>query len=246
MSDTVLCRGRACADSVPTRPQPMARRTGETAGRPRVGSAGCRASTSHRPTSPAARRSWSRMPSSRTGSPRSGRTSTPSSAELAALAGVEHAVALSSGTAALHLALVVLGIGAGDEVACSSLTFAASANAVTYAGATPFFVDCDEATWTLDPDAPRPGDRGAARGGSTRPRRARGRPLRPVLRLRRDPRGLRPARRPAPPGRGRVARGDLPGRARRRPGRRSRRSRSTATRSSRRAAAGCSSRRTAT
>ena len=71
--------------------------------------------------------------------------------ELAALAGVEHAVALSSGTAALHLALVVLGIGAGDEVACSSLTFAASANAVTYAGATPFFVDCDEATWTLDP-----------------------------------------------------------------------------------------------
>ena len=71
--------------------------------------------------------------------------------ELAALAGVEHAVALSSGTAALHLALVVLGIGAGDEVACSSLTFAASANAVTYAGATPFFVDCDEATWTIDP-----------------------------------------------------------------------------------------------
>ena len=71
--------------------------------------------------------------------------------ELASLAGVEHAVALSSGTAALHLALVVLGIGAGDEVACSSLTFAASANAVTYTGATPFFVDCDEATWTLDP-----------------------------------------------------------------------------------------------
>lgn len=71
--------------------------------------------------------------------------------ELAELAGVDHAVALSSGTAALHLALVVLGIGAGDEVACSSLTFAASANAVTYAGATPFFVDCDEATWTLDP-----------------------------------------------------------------------------------------------
>ena len=71
--------------------------------------------------------------------------------ELASLVGVEHAVALSSGTAALHLALVALGIGAGDEVACSSLTFAASANAVTYTGATPFFVDCDEATWTLDP-----------------------------------------------------------------------------------------------
>src|SRR6476659_8004444 len=73
-------------------------------------------------------------------------------AELAAVVGVEHAVALSSGTAALHLALVVLGIGAGDEVACSGFTFAASANAVTYTGATPFFVDATDATWTLDPD----------------------------------------------------------------------------------------------
>ena len=72
-------------------------------------------------------------------------------AELAAATGVEHAVALSSGTAALHLALVVLGVGAGDEVACSSLTFAASANAITYSGATPFFVDADAATWTVDP-----------------------------------------------------------------------------------------------
>ena len=62
-------------------------------------------------------------------------------AEVAAVAGVEHAVALTSGTAALHLALVVLGIGAGDEVACSGFTFAASANAVTYSGASPFFVD---------------------------------------------------------------------------------------------------------
>jgi pyridoxal phosphate-dependent aminotransferase EpsN len=73
-------------------------------------------------------------------------------AELAAATGVEHAVALSSGTAALHLALVVLGIGADDEVACSSFTFAASANAITYSGATPFFVDADEATWTIDPE----------------------------------------------------------------------------------------------
>lgn len=70
--------------------------------------------------------------------------------ELAALVGVPHALALSSGTAALHLALVVHGIGQGDEVACSSLTFAASANAIVYTGATPFFVDCDD-TWTLDP-----------------------------------------------------------------------------------------------
>src|SRR6188508_3578362 len=71
-------------------------------------------------------------------------------AEVAAVAGVEHAVALTSGTAALHLALVVLGIGEGDEVACSDFTFAASANPIVYTGATPVFVDCDE-TWTIDP-----------------------------------------------------------------------------------------------
>jgi dTDP-4-amino-4,6-dideoxygalactose transaminase len=71
--------------------------------------------------------------------------------QLGALAGVEHVLALSSGTAALHLGLVVLGTGAGDEVLCSDLTFAASANAIVYTGATPVFVDCDE-TWTLDPD----------------------------------------------------------------------------------------------
>ena len=73
-------------------------------------------------------------------------------AEIARVAGVDHAVALSSGTAALHLAFVVLGIGAGDEVACSGFTFAASANAITYSGATPFFVDADPATWTIDPE----------------------------------------------------------------------------------------------
>jgi dTDP-4-amino-4,6-dideoxygalactose transaminase len=71
-------------------------------------------------------------------------------AELGDVVGVEHAVALSSGTAALHLALVLLGIGPGDEVACSDFTFAASANPIVYTGATPVFVDCDE-TWTIDP-----------------------------------------------------------------------------------------------
>jgi dTDP-4-amino-4,6-dideoxygalactose transaminase len=70
--------------------------------------------------------------------------------ELAELAGVPHALALSSGTAALHLSLLVLGIGAGDEVACSSLTFSASANPIHYTGATPVFVDADAATWTID------------------------------------------------------------------------------------------------
>jgi dTDP-4-amino-4,6-dideoxygalactose transaminase len=72
-------------------------------------------------------------------------------AELSALVGVPNALALSSGTAALHLALVVLGIGPGDEVACSSLTFSASANPIRYVGAEPVFVDVDPATWTIDP-----------------------------------------------------------------------------------------------
>jgi pyridoxal phosphate-dependent aminotransferase EpsN len=62
-----------------------------------------------------------------------------------------YAVALSSGTAALHLALAVLGVGAGDEVWCSTLTFAATANAVRYLGATPVFVDSDRASWNMDP-----------------------------------------------------------------------------------------------
>ena len=72
--------------------------------------------------------------------------------ELSAVVDVPNALALSSGTAALHLALVVLEIGAGDEVVCSSLTFAASANAIRYTGADTVFVDCDAATWTMDPE----------------------------------------------------------------------------------------------
>jgi dTDP-4-amino-4,6-dideoxygalactose transaminase len=72
--------------------------------------------------------------------------------ELAAAVEVPHAVALSSGTAALHLALHVLGVGAGDEVLLPTLTFAASANAVHYVGATPAFIDVSPETWTLDPD----------------------------------------------------------------------------------------------
>jgi dTDP-4-amino-4,6-dideoxygalactose transaminase len=70
--------------------------------------------------------------------------------ELAVVAGVPHALALSSGTAALHLALIVLGLGPGDEVACSSLTFSASANPIRYTGAAPVFVDVDAGTWTID------------------------------------------------------------------------------------------------
>lgn len=72
--------------------------------------------------------------------------------DLAALAGVGHAVALSSGTAGLHLALLLLGVGRGDCVVVPTLTFAATAFAVTYTGATPVFVDSERATWNLDPN----------------------------------------------------------------------------------------------
>jgi dTDP-4-amino-4,6-dideoxygalactose transaminase len=72
--------------------------------------------------------------------------------EVAARVGVPHAVALSSGTAALHLALLLLGVGPGDDVLVPTLTFVATANVVTYVGARPVLVDCDAATWTIDPD----------------------------------------------------------------------------------------------
>jgi pyridoxal phosphate-dependent aminotransferase EpsN len=65
---------------------------------------------------------------------------------------VPHAVALSSGTAALHLALQILNIARGDEVMTSTMTFAATANAITYVGGTPAFVDVSQNTWNLDPD----------------------------------------------------------------------------------------------
>jgi dTDP-4-amino-4,6-dideoxygalactose transaminase len=65
-------------------------------------------------------------------------------AELAAATGRLHAVALSSGTAALHLALLNLGVGPGDIVVTATMTFAATANAIVYTGARPVFVDCDE------------------------------------------------------------------------------------------------------
>jgi len=72
--------------------------------------------------------------------------------EFAAAVGVPHAVALSSGTAALHLALIAVGVRPGDRVITSTLTFAATANAIVYVGAEPVFVDVSHATWTLDPD----------------------------------------------------------------------------------------------
>ena len=71
--------------------------------------------------------------------------------ELAEKTGVAHAVALSSGTAALHLALLLAGVERGDEVLVPSLTFIASAAAVTYLGAHPVFIDCSANSWNLDP-----------------------------------------------------------------------------------------------
>lgn len=66
-----------------------------------------------------------------------------------------HAAALSAGTAALHMALKVLGIGEGDVVLATSLTFSASVNPITYVGATPVFVDSEYDTWNMDPKALR-------------------------------------------------------------------------------------------
>lgn len=70
---------------------------------------------------------------------------------FAEFVGAKHAVAVSSCTTALHLALVALGIGAGDEVICPSLSFIASANCMAYVGATPIFADIQRETYNLDP-----------------------------------------------------------------------------------------------
>lgn len=72
--------------------------------------------------------------------------------EFAEAVGSEAALAVSSGTAAIHLALRVAGVGSGDEVWVSTLTFAASVNPVLYEGATPVFVDSDTHSWNMDPE----------------------------------------------------------------------------------------------
>jgi dTDP-4-amino-4,6-dideoxygalactose transaminase len=73
--------------------------------------------------------------------------------ELAARVGASHAAALSSGTAAIHMALLAAGIGPGDIVFCQSLTFSATANPILYLNATPVFIDSDSKTWNMDPEA---------------------------------------------------------------------------------------------
>lgn len=72
--------------------------------------------------------------------------------EFAELNGAGHAFAVSSGTAALHLVLRILGVGPGDEVLCSSFTFCASATPIVYQGASPVFIDCELRSWNMDPE----------------------------------------------------------------------------------------------
>ena len=72
-------------------------------------------------------------------------------ADLCAFTGVAHAVALTSGTAAIHLGLRLLGVGPGDEVLCPSFTFVATANPIIYCGAAPVFVDSEADTWNICP-----------------------------------------------------------------------------------------------
>ncbi len=71
--------------------------------------------------------------------------------EFAEYLGIEHVTAVSSGTAALHLSMILSEVGPGDEVICSSLTFSASANPIVYQGATPIFIDADTLNWNIDP-----------------------------------------------------------------------------------------------
>ena len=73
--------------------------------------------------------------------------------DLAAYVGIGHAAALSSGTAALHLAIKLAGIRTGDVVLCSDLTFAATVNPVSYEGGTQVFIDAERETWNMDPRA---------------------------------------------------------------------------------------------
>lgn len=89
--------------------------------------------------------------------------------DLVAFTGAENAVALSSGTASIHLALILVGAGAGDEVICQSMTFSASANPIVYQGATPVFIDSEPKTWNMDPDLLRKAITDRMKGGGKKP-----------------------------------------------------------------------------
>lgn len=70
--------------------------------------------------------------------------------DICKFSGTKAAAALSAGTGAIHLALVILGVKHGDDVLCSTFTFSASANPITYVGANPIFIDSEESTWNMD------------------------------------------------------------------------------------------------
>ncbi|MEM6755207.1 MAG: DegT/DnrJ/EryC1/StrS family aminotransferase, partial [Cyanobacteria bacterium P01_C01_bin.38] len=71
--------------------------------------------------------------------------------EFCQVTGAGYAAAVSSGTAAIHLALRLLDVGRGDEIFCSTLTFIASANPIVYQGAKPVFIDSDRTSWNMNP-----------------------------------------------------------------------------------------------
>ena len=75
--------------------------------------------------------------------------------DIAAYTGAAYPVALSAGTAALHLSMILSGVKAGDMVFCQDITFSASANPIAYLGAEPVFIDSDSTTWNMDPKALR-------------------------------------------------------------------------------------------
>ncbi|MBN1127408.1 MAG: aminotransferase class I/II-fold pyridoxal phosphate-dependent enzyme [Chitinispirillaceae bacterium] len=87
--------------------------------------------------------------------------------EMCGYTGSPYAAAVSSGTAALHLALMLLGVKQGDEVLCSSFTFAGSAFPITYCGAVPVFVDGEERSWNMDPELLETAIRDRMRQGKT-------------------------------------------------------------------------------
>jgi dTDP-4-amino-4,6-dideoxygalactose transaminase len=72
--------------------------------------------------------------------------------ELGAYLQIKHVAALSSGSAAIHLALIILGVKTGDEVLVSSFTFSATVNPIVYQGAIPILIDCEPDTWNMSPD----------------------------------------------------------------------------------------------
>ena len=155
------------------------------------------------------------------------------------------AVALASGTAAIHLGLRLLGVGPGDEVFCPTLTFAASCNPVRYLGAEPVFLDSDHATWNLDPDILEDALRARARRNKLPQALVVVAPVWPVRRHGPHPRALRALRRAGARRRRRSPRRTL---YRGKPAGtlgESASSPSTATRSSPPPAAACSSRRNA-